>query len=163
MTLNKKDQSRLHGYKNEARSTPQFSDDTIKQALQEAAEGRSGQLTRSQYQLYYDTRRGVVPHPFTVIRRFGRWNAGLEAAGLPVVKRSDYRKHHNDALCIEALQECRKRLGHLPSVLEYNRVWHEGYGKAPPLRDEGYPSEATIRSRFGRWRTALNKAVKDEE
>jgi hypothetical protein len=164
MKLNKKDQSRLHGYQNMARSVNRYSDMDMETALKQAARttDNSQWLTRTQYQTYYEAHKGDVPHPFTIIKRYGRWNAGLEAAGLPTTRRSDHQRSFQDENCLNAIRLCRKYLGHLPSVLEYNRVWKEGHGKNPPLRDEGYPAEATIRSRFGKWRTALTQAVGEE-
>ena len=153
MTLNKKDETRLSGYASESRSERKFSNDDMIYALRCAANGHQGStLSRNAYQTFYEKHR-ERPHPYTIIRRFGRWSAALEAANLPYKKRATYRGQITQEDCIQALLEARDILGHLPSVGEYEDLWKarlSTWGQPLPA----WPSASTIRLKFDKWRAA---------
>lgn len=127
----------------------------MEQSLRDAARHLDvkGVLGREKYQDYYETRRGQVPHSYTIIRRYNRWNLALKAAGLPVHNRSPYATKISDNDCIRALLYARDELGHLPSVGEYTTLWND-----QNLQNK-YPSPSTIRARFGKWRLANAEAA----
>jgi hypothetical protein len=163
VSLNDIDKQRLYGYAGESRAKRKFTNTDMVQALH-AAYGRQdgGSLTREDYQRYYDAQpKQTVPHPYTIIRRYNKWNDALRRAGLPVNSRTRYSNRISREDCLAALRHARNVLGHLPSVTEYTKLWREGHGEEAPLKDQGYPSEGTIRSRFDRWRTALSHLESD--
>ncbi len=149
--INEIDKYRLKAYSSEKRSELKFTNDEIETALRKAAEGKKGPLAREAYQVYYEQNDGV-PHSYTVIRRYGKWNAALKAAGLPVSKRTEYKSTHDKGSCVRAIIAARDILGHLPSTGEYAQVW------GSDLKFDGHPSASTIRSKYGKWRTAITEA-----
>jgi hypothetical protein len=151
--INVEDQKRLSGYTGAARSKRTFTNKEIISALQTAAKQIKGVLKRETYQEYYEKHRNV-PHSYTIIRRYGRWNEALKAAKLPVNKRATYRSKFTAEDCVDALLEARKELGHLPSGNEYSDLWWS------KLKAKGHPSVSTIRLKFTRWRDASTEAAK---
>lgn len=143
---------RVSGYAGEARSTRKFSDEAMKDALHAAANGSNKPLSREAYQTYYETHRDR-PHPYTIIRRFDRWSTALQKAGLPHQKRAAYQSRISKDDCVKALLDAREILGHLPSVGEYEELWHQSFKEA------GKPSGSTIRLKFDKWRDACTAAA----
>lgn len=159
MPINAKDDERLHGYNSRLRSRKTFTKVEIRQALQDAAVGHDGPLARTSYQSYYEENPGL-PHSYTIIRRYDKWNDALKDAGLPTTKRSAYKSRINDYDCVKALLRARDILGHLPSGGEYSALWKYGTpdGVHGPLKGDGLPSGSTVRVKFGKWRDAVTEA-----
>lgn len=149
---NEKDQARF-AYSDSKRSKRTFTNAEITKALNDAYTSLTitGPMGREAYHRYYDLHRGDVPHPFTVINRFGKWNEGLKAAKLPYLARKR-EPEFTDEDCIAGLLACRADLGSLPSVGKYEEWQHQEWIK--------HPSAATIRSKFGKWSKASAEALK---
>jgi hypothetical protein len=160
--LSHKDRQRLYSYANPARSKQDFTDDELCQALREAQPDSSTQKgpTRESYQAFYDAHPAGRPHPYTIIRRFGKWSAALERAGFSAKSRARYRNRVDRDTCLYALDLSRQILGHYPSVMEYTDLWRYGSPdqNIPSLKEWGLPSEGTIRLRCGTWRKALSES-----
>jgi len=91
-----------------------------------------------------------------VIRRlFGSFNAALEAAGLPVRRRSSEVRWRSSGRCyseaVAALREAAQRLGRVPTGAAYDAL---------RLRERrsDWPSAVAVRVLFGTWREALRVA-----
>ena len=159
MPLTEKDQTRLQSYDSKARTKRQFTNKEMEQALCDAAKGHNGPLSREQYQDYY-ARTANVPHSYTIIRRYGKWNEALRKARLPIRKRAPYQVRINKTDCIVALLDARRILGHLPSVGEYTKLWKQGDASHEALKEQNHPSPSTIRLKYGKWREANAEAAR---
>jgi hypothetical protein len=161
MPLTEKDETRLKGYDSKTRSKRQFTNKEMEQALRDAATGHSGPLSRERYQEYYE-QTANVPHSYTIIRRYGKWNDGLKKAKLPTRDRAPYQTRIDKSDCVAALLEARAVLGHLPSVGEYTELWEHGalVPNPEPLKDRHLPAASTIRLKWGKWRTANEEAAR---
>lgn len=80
------------------------------------------------------------PNSTTVLTRFGSWNAALEAAGLPIARRS--RREWTRGEIIEALKADARVRGRPPTAREWK--------KATPTT----PTNSHVYTLFGSW-TAL--------
>jgi hypothetical protein len=78
------------------------------------------------------------PCHVTYARRFGSWNAALEAAGLPLNRPS---VPYNREMLLETLRQLADQLGRAPTTRE--------------LVEYGLPCQATYTARFGSWAAAL--------
>ena len=89
--------------------------------------------------------RAYRPSIGTVARRFGSWNAALEAAGLPTraPTRLGVRLWSRD-LIIEAIRSEAKRLGRFPTLGEFT--------------SKGAPARRTVYTHCGSWNAAVEAA-----
>lgn len=159
MTLSEKDNQRLYGYAEQSRSKRTYTDEAMRKALKDAHTEHGSALTRERYQDYYTANQGA-PHPYTIIRRHGKWSDALKDAGIPTHTRTRYSNRVTKDECLAALQAARDILGHLPSVAEYTELWKNGKDDKASLKSLGHPAEGTIRLRFDRWKLALHELEK---
>lgn len=134
-----------------------YTDDELLDCLGEASSALGGILTSSAYNEYARGRllSGRRPWPThqTAFLRFGSWRAALERAGLqanassPVAGRRVFSEGH----CIDSILEVERSVGHLPTVVEYERYAAQMAGVLPSL--------STIRHRFGSWQRAIEAAA----
>lgn len=98
---------------------------------------------------YQEKREADMPHPMTIISRYGTWANALHEAGLPYAARQRRRAISDDE-CLEAVRRCKETWGYWPTYRVYNDWYHQFGG----------PSPATIRARFSRWQLAVEEAQK---
>jgi hypothetical protein len=153
---NAQDQTRF-AYTGSQRKKRRFTNAEIDKALKDAYNSLNlkGPMSREAYQRYYEMHQGSVPHSFTIIRRFEKWNDALKHAKLPTTNRQPYKATITKGDCIRALLACRDDMGHLPSTGQYADWWF-----AAGHRQEKHPSVSTIRVKFKKWSTASEAALK---
>lgn len=88
---------------------------------------------------------GVHPPKSAVIRRFGKWNRGLEVAGF-----EPHRRDWSRDEIVAALLLFSKRHGRAPRYTEWQR--------APEAGEPSRPTATTAATRFGSWKAALEVA-----
>jgi hypothetical protein len=135
---------------------PKYPTEEILELLREAAAAVGGELREPSYRRYAKGRSIADgrswPSNATVTARFGSWSRALIAAGLkplgPLSSRS-HRKFSDDD-CVEAIRVIAEKLGEPPTVAAYREFARES--------DGAYPSDATLRQRFGTWYEVLVRA-----
>lgn len=90
-----------------------------------------------------EPRRPATP---TVLRRFGSWNAALQAAGL----RPTLRKAWSQAQIVDAIRAWTERTGAPPVRAEWST--------RPAPQEADRPTDATVIAHFGAWDVALRAA-----
>jgi hypothetical protein len=134
-----------------------YTEDDVLGCLREANAALGGVLTTAAYDNYARGRTladgRLWPTHQTAFLRFGSWVAALERVGLPANASSPIagRRLFTEGHCIDAILEVERAVGHLPTVVEYDRYASEMAGVLP--------SSPTIRNRFGSWRRALEVAA----
>ncbi len=134
-----------------------YAEDDVLGCLREANAALGGILTTAAYDGYARGREladgRLWPTHQTAFLRFGSWIAALGRAGLPANASSPIagRRLFTEGHCIDAILEVERAVGHLPTVVEYDRYASEMAGVLP--------SSPTIRNRFGSWRRALQAAA----
>lgn len=135
-------------------SRRRYETDELLRYLREAHEACEGRFGEDAYRSYAANRRTVNDHPwpspYTVRARFGSWARALVAAEIrstPV--RGASRPRISEDECLEALRAAARELGRPPSAAAYKQMARSA---------KGFPSEMTVRARFGSWRDALVKA-----
>ena len=133
-----------------------YSTEELITCMREANNALGGILSTSAYTEHASTRVFDDGRPWpthqTMGLRFGGWRAALAAAGLQsnapsaIAGQVIFSREH----CIDALAEVARRLGHMPTVVEYEEAVREGAGYLP--------SVATVRNRLGSWQQALRLA-----
>lgn len=119
-----------------------YTDQQCHGALQVASMRLGRSPSRNEYEAL-----GLVPSSGALVRRFSSWNRALASSGLPpsgVIGGQAVRQYSKQD-CIDKLQAVKAELGYVPN----SKVWKE-------MRL--YPSEHTIRRRFGGWLVALQEA-----
>lgn len=135
---------------------PKYPTEEILELLQEAAAAIGGVLREPSYRRYAEGRSIADGRPWpsnaTVTARFGSWSRALIAAGLEPLGplSSQSRRKFSDDDCVAAMQAAAEKLGEPPTVAAYREFARES--------DGAYPSEATLRQRFGNWYEVLGKA-----
>lgn len=113
--------------------------------------------------LYYNSGVGdrEWPHVACVQREFGTWSNGMRAAGFDPRPIGHYDRTD---------PEYTAKITRWPKeqILQLMREWEAMYGRAPRARDwkdfsatrplPGYPSETTVRKKFGTWDAAVRAA-----
>lgn len=105
---------------------------------------RYGRAPRKHEWDAYRRGRKLHPNAMTVKKRFGSWNAGLEAAGL-VVNRPGGRHWSKEAM-IAALRADAEARGRPPTAKEWKRAGPD------------HPSNACAYNVFGSWRKFMAAA-----
>jgi hypothetical protein len=158
------DYRRLNAPLGSGRTAKTFDLDEMVRYLQAAANAQANAsgmpverkpLSAHRYEEWRAHNKGA-PAAVTIIRRFGKWSDALDAAGLKSQRRKRIGGMDKEA-CYEAIRDVHKRIGHYPSITEYRKLWDES------LKKEGFPSDASIRFRWGRWRDVLKYAADRED
>jgi hypothetical protein len=137
-------------------SEPKYPSEEILELLREAAAAVGGDLREPSYRRYAEGRSiadgRTWPSNATVTARFGSWSRALIAAGLKPLGplSSQSRRKFSDEDCVAALRAATEKLGALPTVEAYREFARES--------DGAYPSDATLRMRFGNWYEVLGRA-----
>lgn len=137
-----------------------YSDNDMLQSIQVAHKSLglpSQKISRDQYEVWRST-NGEAPAAVSIIRRFNLWSEACERAGMESTKRAR-KSHFSEEDYADAIRQATQHLGYLPSISEYRTIWKYGHEEATPLRDDGHPSEASIRAYFQSWQKALKAAV----
>jgi hypothetical protein len=135
---------------------PKYPSEEILELLRAAAEAVGGVLREASYRRYAEGRSIADGRPWpsnaTIVARFGSWSRALIAAGLEPLGplSSESRRKFSDDDCIAAMQAAAEQLGEPPTVAAYQEFARESGG--------AYPSEATVRQRFGNWYEVLGRA-----
>jgi hypothetical protein len=135
---------------------PKYPTEEILELLREAADAVGGDLREPSYRRYAEGRSIADgrswPSASTINARFGSWSRALIAAGLKPLGTlsSKSRRKFSDDDCFAAIRAAAEALGGPPTVGAYREFARKSQG--------GYPSEMTIRVRFGAWRDVLVRA-----
>lgn len=89
----------------------------------------------------------TTPNAFTLARRFGSWNAALEAAGLTPRRAGSPVRWTKDAIANAMLD-----------WLLVNGRWPTCKDWAPGTANEKHPTQSTVLRRFGTWKAAKRYA-----
>lgn len=123
-----------------------YSDQQMIDALRTAADGLDAPLSAKAY----DTLRPAgAPSGLTINKRFGGWNASLEAAGLPTNQASGRKADRTDA---DLADWVGRYLADPETTGSYG-----GYADWSK-KQKGAPSAHTIRNRFRTWSAAVEAA-----
>jgi hypothetical protein len=135
---------------------PKYPTEEILELLREAAAAVGGELREPSYRRYAQGRSIADgrswPSNATVTARFGSWSRALIAAGLKPLGRLSSQSHRkfSDDDCVKAIRVIAEKLGEAPTVAAYREFARES--------DGAYPSDATLRQRFGTWYEVLVRA-----
>lgn len=133
-----------------ATSRPIYSDEELLDAVREIASRYGRAPTSPEYARIAST--DGLPSLPTVHKRFGSWNAALNAAGIHVqTPRKPYTRRWTEAACWRALKRLVVELGAVPTA--------DGYDTMAQLDDE-LPSLATVRNRLGRWSSVTGELAR---
>jgi hypothetical protein len=136
---------------------PIYSTQELLAFLQEAGSAVADVPNAAAYRRYAQGRQTSDgrswPSPHTIISRFGSWRKALLQAGFKVKPppRRAAKRRFSEADCLEALRAATQALGAAPTAAVYARFVRSAAKGA-------FPSEMTIRNRFGSWQKALEKA-----
>lgn len=135
---------------------PMYSIEQLLSFLQKAAAATSEPLSVTVYRRYAALREADDgrhwPSEHTYVKRFGSWRRALVQAGLePSVRTGVSRRKYSDQDCVEALRAVARALGESPTATAYGRFVRS-------MPKGAFPSEMTIRNRFGLWPNALERA-----
>ncbi len=143
------------------RPKPKYSDEEIIECLRTASVELGGVLTTAEYTNYARTRRFPDGRPWplhqTPFLRFSSWRAALQRAGLEANPPSAIagQRLFTRELCIDAILEVEREVGHPPTAAEYERAAVASNGILPSL--------ATVRHRCGGWQEALVSAARSSQ
>lgn len=124
-----------------------YTDQQMLAALRSAAEGLDVPLSAKAY----DAKRPAgAPSGLTINKRFGGWNASLQAAGLPTNQASGHKAHRTDA---DLAGWVARYLADPETTGSYG-----GYATWSKAHEDA-PSAHTIRNRFRTWSAAVKAAA----
>lgn len=124
-----------------------YTDQQMLDALRTAADGLDTPLSAKSYDALRPT---GAPSGLTINKRFGGWNASLQAAGLPTNQASGHKAHRSDA---DLAAWVARYLADPETTGSYGG--YEAWSKHSP----DAPSAHTIRNRFRTWSAALDEAT----
>lgn len=129
-----------------------YTDDELLNTLRRMSQGEPTLGRRT----YENRRSGTDPSAHLFTHRFGSWNRALERAGLTVIRQplqlQEATPKWSDPQMLAALRDCRREMGTW-SVRTYE-AWRTD--RSHPRLD--VPSAISIRTRFGRWSEAIERA-----
>lgn len=129
-----------------------YTDDELLNTLRRMTQGEPTLGRRT----YEQRRRETEPSAHLFTHRFGSWNRALERAGLAVIQQplqlQDATPKWSEPQMLAALRDCRRDMGSW-SVRTYE-AWRTDLSR--PRSD--VPSAISIRTRFGRWSEATERA-----
>lgn len=132
-------------------ASPAYKKEFIKASLRKAAKRTGEPLTIPAYRKIAPEMG--LPADLTIIKAFGSWQVACEAAGVKVNPAEGPRRGSiTSEQCIEAIRECAKDLGRVPSYEKYSK-WARAHKK---------PSGPTVRVKIGPWSKALLQAFGEE-
>lgn len=137
--------------------SPIYSTEELLAFLQEVGSVTPGVPSAEAYRRYAQGRQTSDgrswPSSHTIVSRFGSWRKALLQAAFEVksAPRGAVKPRFSEADCVEALRAAARALGLVPTATTYGEFVRSSLKGA-------FPSEMTIRNRFGSWQKALEKA-----
>ena len=136
--MSSSEHARMHGQERE----PEYSDAYLIQALQELARRVGGTPVGRDLARYAD-----VPSFYSYWKRFGGWDAALEAAGFDPATRRASKRRLSDEDLLNAIRRMADEKGRTPMSDDFK-----------PGAGAGLPSRSLFFTRFGSWGAALRLA-----